>query len=247
MTTTAITPQDHIALLRHLASGKTLDAVALIMQLDRSEVLDVASRHGYPDPQKLAWAADVLVEKLDQEAAPSEHPQAAEILRSSRPQPPGGGASTPSSPGSASRPQPAAPPSPAAGESPDTVAALVDEGLAHSTKKIRTAAQRAKAAIDKLHELVEADRVKEAERRRQAEERAAAEAEVKELEKQLAEARAKLRPARTSSTPVASTAAADGPTAAEVRAWARENDVDCPATGMVPRRVREAYDEAVAS
>lgn len=243
MTTTAITPEDHIALLRHLASGKTLDAVALIMQIERSEVLDVASKHGYPDPQKLAWAADVLVEKLDQEQAPTQHPQAAAIARApARPTTPAGGASTPPSAGPGSRPQPAAPPSPVAGGT-DRIRALIDEGKAHSTKRIRTAAEKAAEAVRKLRELVEADREREAERKRQAEERAAAEREVKELEKQLAEAKAKLRPARpaTTSTPEP---AGEGPSAAEIREWAAVAGVECPTRGMVPKAVREAYDSA---
>ena len=35
------------------------------------------------------------------------------------------------------------------------------------------------------------------------------------------------------------------PTAAEIRAWASENDVACPAKGRVPKAVRAAYDEGV--
>ncbi|HET7386063.1 MAG TPA: Lsr2 family protein [Nocardioidaceae bacterium] len=38
-----------------------------------------------------------------------------------------------------------------------------------------------------------------------------------------------------------SSAAANGPTAAEIRAWARDNGHDVPDRGRVPAAVREAY------
>lgn len=38
--------------------------------------------------------------------------------------------------------------------------------------------------------------------------------------------------------------AAPRPTAAVVRAWAKDNDVEVPATGRVPDSVYEQYDEA---
>lgn len=34
-------------------------------------------------------------------------------------------------------------------------------------------------------------------------------------------------------------------TARDVRAWAIENDIDCPRVGIVPRRIIDAYLEAV--
>ena len=240
MTTKAdLTIEQRIALLRHLAEGKSLEAVALILHCDRSDVLDVASKHGYPDHEKMAWAADVLEEKADAEARPAPHPDPAAVIRTAgRTQTPAGGASTPPSAGPAPRPQ-RLPASAAGGATPhvDRIRVLIDEGKAHSTKKIQAAAERAETAVRRLRELVDADRAREAERKRRAEERAKAEAEVRALEAQLAEARAKLRPASPAT-------AGDGPSAAEVRAWARANNVDCPATGRVPRAVREAYDNA---
>jgi hypothetical protein len=38
--------------------------------------------------------------------------------------------------------------------------------------------------------------------------------------------------------------AADGPSADEVRAWARENGHDVSARGRVPREIRDAFDAA---
>lgn len=63
---TTVTPEQRLTIVKHLAAGKDLDWVAAATKLDRSVVLDIASRHGYPDTAKLAWARDVLTEKAQQ-------------------------------------------------------------------------------------------------------------------------------------------------------------------------------------
>jgi Lsr2 len=40
---------------------------------------------------------------------------------------------------------------------------------------------------------------------------------------------------------------ATAPKASEIRAWAKENGVECPAKGKVPQVVRDAYDAAHAA
>lgn len=60
---------------------------------------------------------------------------------------------------------------------------------------------------------------------------------IADLEAQLAEARAALRGGKATAAPPAVDSKA-------VRAWATANGVDCPASGMVPGRVRAAYEEA---
>lgn len=103
----------------------------------------------------------------------------------------------------------------------------------------RLAKQAAKVrdAVAVLRELVEGH-----------EKRAEAEEQVERLRRQLAEAEAKLRgvagtgPARA----MARAAAAGRPEARLVRAWARQQGIECPATGRVPYAVVEAY-EAVMS
>ncbi len=67
MTASEISPTTRLTIVKHLANGKDLTVVALIVKLPREEVLDVASHHGYPDTDKLAWAADVLKKKLDED------------------------------------------------------------------------------------------------------------------------------------------------------------------------------------
>lgn len=66
---TTVTAEQRLTIVKHLAAGKDLDWVAAATRFDRSVVLDIASRHGYPDVSKLAWARDVLAELGDMLAA----------------------------------------------------------------------------------------------------------------------------------------------------------------------------------
>jgi len=78
-------------------------------------------------------------------------------------------------------------------------------------------------------------------------EKVEARAEVERLEKELAEAKAKLTgkkpatPKPAGGTPDGVRASGPVPSAAEIRAWAAANDVECPARGIVPNAVRAAY------
>jgi hypothetical protein len=194
-----------LAIVKHLAGGKSLDVTATIVGLDRPVVLDVASKHGYPDTDKLAWAADVLEKRLaDEQAAatvktgPLEqgprvnqpHPVAAQRTPA-RPSP---------SPTSTSTPGQAA-----AGGSPGgQIEALLDRAEEHPAKRIQNAAAKVRADVDRLRELIREDEEKNAEKRKAAAERAAAKRkaaeekakakeEVERLKAELAEAQAKLR------------------------------------------------------
>src|SRR5690349_11772238 len=62
---TAMTPQQRITLLKHVASGKPLDMVATITRLPRESVDSVAADHGYPDLAKVATAVTRLVADAD--------------------------------------------------------------------------------------------------------------------------------------------------------------------------------------
>lgn len=76
-----------------------------------------------------------------------------------------------------------------------------------------------------------------------AEERAAAAREVAVLERRLAEAKARLK--ATSPRRTTTTGSGGGePTARDIRAWAKENNVACNAKGHVPAHVRAQYDAA---
>lgn len=228
---TDLEPTQKVALLKHLASGKSPDVVATIVGLPRNQVIDVASHHGFPDRDKLAWAADILAKKVDEDAAtqavrtgPLEHGLTIER-----------GASAPPSP---ARPTAAPSVAPTAGGIED----LIATGKDHSSKRIQAAANKVLDDVDRLRNLLRDDEKKHAARRKAEREKAAARAEVERLEAQLAEAKAKLRGGKA---PAKQAANAEGvPSAAEVRAWAAENDIQCPSVGRVPAAVRDAYDAA---
>lgn len=225
MTPTApLTDVQRVTLLKHLANGKGLDIVATIMHATREVVLAVASNHGYPDREKLAWAADVLEKKIaDQERT----------LPGPRPTPPG------------TRPTPvvetARPPAPVT--KPDEIRALLDTAKAHPSKRIQAAGERLDDQVDKLRQLLADDQRKHAEKRSRAAAKERQRAEVKRLEAELKAARSKLR---VTTAPKAPASTQEGPSAATVRAWAASAGVDCPGVGRVPAAVREKYDAAHA-
>lgn len=228
MTTIEITQPLKLTILKHLASGKTADVVATIVKLPRDRVVDIASHHGYPDTEKLAWAADILAKKIedsDKDASITERP---DLTRTLRTQTAGAATSTPAAPAPSTR--------------PDEIRILLNTAKAHPSKRIQAAADRVFDQLDRVRALLREDQEKHAEKRAAAAAKAAARAEVERLEAQLAAAKAKLR--GTPATKAAAGAATDGPTAAEVRAWAAANHIDCPATGRVPGTVRDQYDAA---
>lgn len=230
MTTTDLAPAKKVAILKHLAAGKSLDIVATIVHLKRDQVLDIASHHGYPDVDKLAWAVDVLEKKLADtdvlpdrtgEKRPDERPFRLTSPTTTRPAP---------------TPQPTAP------SRPDGIQALIATAKGHDSKRIQNAADKVLDGLDRLRTLMREDEEKHAARRAAAAEKAEARAEVERLQQQLAEARAKLR--GNTGPAVDGKTSTVGPSAADVRAWAAKNDVACPAVGRVPSAVREAYDDA---
>lgn len=163
---TTVTAEQRLTIVKHLAAGKDLDWVAAATKLDRSVVLDIASRHGYPDTTKLAWARDVLTEKA-QQPAPTPTP-------------------APPAPAPARAPVAPAPQQP-------TIGQLIAAGRASRTKGIIAQAERVAAGVTKLRDMLAAEQAKsEARREREAAAKSARE-EVQRLEKQLADARAKLR------------------------------------------------------
>jgi hypothetical protein len=172
-TSTDITQATKITLLKHLASGKSPDVVAAIVGLKRDEVVDIASHHGYPHKEKLAWAADVLEKDQEDEAAqlPTRAPERPESARIAGPGP--------------------QPPEPLT--RPDEIRVLLNTAKGHESKRIQNAANKVIDDLDKLRTLIREDQDKHAARRKAEAEKAAARAEVDRLEAQLAEAKAKLR------------------------------------------------------
>lgn len=123
----------------------------------------------------------------------------------------------------------------------------VDELLADARdcddRHVQAALVKADAAIDKLRDVYESvsERIAEEQARQAA--RDAALAEVAELERKLAAARqrakdAGAKPARTA------TKTAEGVTDKEIRAWARQHDIDVPKIGRVSQTIRDQYEAA---
>lgn len=222
-----VTPQQRIALLKHLVNDKTPEAVATILNITRDQVVEVARHHGYPEKQKMEWAIDILVEKATN--AETAAIPAGTTVRVAPAKP------TPAAPASA-------PAAVASLTKPDEIRILLNTAKGHPSKRIQTAADRVFDQLDKLRALIREDEEKNAEKRRQAAEREKARAEVKRLEEELRAARAKLR--GKDAEPSTTDSDDDSPSARQIRAWANENEVDCPATGRVPAAVREAYDAA---
>lgn len=134
--------------------------------------------------------------------------------------------------------EPALHPAPAAADvhprkpEPLPVGQLLKWGDQHPDEEIREQAARARAALAGLRTRHAADQ-----------ELTAITTEAQQLEKRLAELRAReqeLAPAK----PKAKRKTVEYP-AAEVRAWASANNIACPAVGRVPKAVVEAWRESL--
>lgn len=262
-----------LQVVKHLANGKSLDFTAAATNLSREAVLEVGSQHGYPKVDRLQWAVDVL-EKKAREAAdasaitegsafPTERQKAAQAMLER-------------SGGQINAPRPAAPTAPPVTvKAPSTLEDLIERGKVHVAARVQRQAAKVEAEIDKLRAAIREDEHKNAEKRKAAAAKAKLKAEVEELERQLREKKAALRtPSSKPVAPKPSPAAASTPAAGEhghrtasldalrnelkarlkrlgvesrdVRAWAHEHGVECPTNGMLPMRVVEAYEKAVA-
>lgn len=106
----------------------------------------------------------------------------------------------------------------------DTIAAVISKAQKSSRKRTRTKA-------DKVSDLIAELRTTLATEEQEDTTREAARKEVDRLERELRDAKARMKGGATD----------DGPTPVEIRQWARAEGVDCPAKGRVPETVREAY------
>lgn len=238
-----VTGADRLTILKLLAAGRDADFVAGVVHLDRDRVIRIASGHGYPDTDKLAWAVDILTKRLDDRA----RAQAITTTAHARPTP---------------RPRPTASPQPT--DAPQTQESVqvrvVDEteGLlarAEKSEHVRTrkAAARARDAIETVRTALDAE-----EKARLAAAAAAAEkakataaanleqerirAQVAAAEAELAKLRAKL--AKSQAAAKIPNAKDLGLDAKAVRRWAAEQQIACPAVGRVPKTVMTAYLDA---
>lgn len=129
--------------------------------------------------------------------------------------------------------QPSSPPSAAPQMARGGVSALIDEAEATGDRYLVIRAQKVRTLMTEIRERMDMIRAE-----------TQARAEVARLEAELAAARARLKGGRTAPAPTTEPAPADesGPGPKELRAWAAERGIDCPDRGLVPRRIREAWD-----
>lgn len=223
-------PQEHAVsnetrtAMEHIAKGWPLADVCAVSDLSENAVLALAVGNGY--------ALDAASKRFRK--APQSKPKPQGIVR----QPPA--VALTAEPGNASNTAPSSATATVRPAHRD----LIDEGKAHSSVKVQRAAVKVEVALGTLANLLDATRQEEAAKRAAEKAKAEARAEVERLEKQLAEAKAKLRgPARAAAVAVVTPNQA-GASAKEIRAWAAANGIDCPATDIVPRRVVDAYAAA---
>lgn len=135
---------------------------------------------------------------------------------------------------------------PAASPAPDTVAPqapapltgteeLLAWGEQHTSSRVQTLAARARTSLAEL-----------AQARGKEQAVAAIEARVKELQEQLAKAQSELRETKTGSAPPAAAEASkySREDRTRIRQWARQNGHEVADTGIIPRRIYDAYETA---
>lgn len=204
--TSTLTPHQKLAVLRHLAGGKTADVTAAIMHTDKNTVIALAKNHGYPDTDKMAWAADIMAKNLD-DAVRGSLPEGMSDRAAQA-------AAVDDTHASVSTPRPVATPTAAATPitKPDEIRVLLNTAKAHPAKRIQNAANKVFDDLDRLRGLIREDEERNAEKRRIAAEKAAAKAEVERLEAQLRAAKAKLRGTKPpAATPASKPAVEHGP------------------------------------
>jgi len=207
--------------------GRTIEELADEYGVLNGEVKDVAQKHGWPRPDSMKRAAELLCNP--QTAARPTHP--APLVPDAMPGTPVALAVT----------------------GHYTYGQLLAQAAKSSKARTRGLGTKIAGLVADLAQLV-ADE-EEAVRRGAEIARAKAEAraEVERLERELAEAKARLTgkkpatPKPAGGTPDGVRASGPVPSAAEIRAWAAANDVECPPRGIVPNAVRAAYDEQAAT
>jgi hypothetical protein len=224
-----VTTADKLTIVKLLAAGRDKGFVAAAVGHDVDTVVRAAAGHGYPDRAKLAWAADILQQQIDDDA------RAAVPSSTVRP-------IVPRPAGSADVPARTARPAVTSEQGAD-IRSWIARGLKSETARVRRLAQKAADAVDALDSALTEDEATRRAAAAQAAEKARARQEVERLERELAAAKALLRGDRPAAggavTPPA--AAVAGVESKAVRAWAAQAGVECPKAGRVPRAVVEAY------
>lgn len=211
-----VTDRTKAAIVRALADGDLVAAVATAHDLTASRVLELAKHHGYPDRDRLTWAAEILEAALEAAATVKQAPDApradlAALLARGK-------------------------------KSTRAATRRLAEKLKTTAAALTTALDEERADADAAAARAEQEAVARAERDAK---EAAVRAEIAEHEKRAAELRASLTGPKSTRRPPSTRAGARaaGVAPSAVRAWAAEHGIECTATGPVPRRVVELYLE----
>lgn len=244
-----ITTHTRLAVLKHLVKGKSPDVVAAAERLSRFEVIDIASSHGYPDPTKMARAVEIITNRLAEDerdaltvahAPRASTPATSPSVTQPRPAPPRRAVPAPEAAGVSTQP-------PAVPEDTDELSLAVDAGKKSSSKRIKALAGRIETDVARLTGLLEEEQTRLETARKAVEAKAELKRKKEQLERELATVKAQLRGGTTKKAAPDRSMDNEEPSAKQIRAWARASGVDCPASGRVPQKVREAYDDAHAS
>ena len=114
----------------------------------------------------------------------------------------------------------------------DTLARLLANGDASTRARTRNKAAKVRSLLDELRDTLNAEAEEDTQRE-------SARKEIERLERELATAKARLRGGSSTQLDVDSSVSA-----ADLRAWAARNGIECPPVGRVPNAVREAYEAA---
>ncbi len=217
-TTTELTPALKVTVLKHLINNRDTAFITAATGLSHNQVDEVKRDHGYPDVARMRWAADILDKKstaIPESAYPTPRPAAQPVTH---------------------RPAVAAAPSVAA--STPSYSHVLDAAKVSTKARTRNLGEKITTLLQQLETALKDETQQQKRAAAKARQDAEKKTRIAQLEAELAALKGKAGAKAKAAT------VTDEAPAAEVRAWARDAGVQCPANGRVPGTVREAYNTA---
>jgi len=241
MTTIDITTQTKVTMLKQLVAGHDLEFVATATRVPRDTILDIVSKHGYPNKDRMGWAVDALIQgdgKIPEKSAAAMSTgtpldPAAPARAQSTGQRTSGYALTPPAP---TRP------------AHTSISELLHQASESNLARTRALATKISALVADLTERLADEQEALQAKNKAARESAAVAARIAILQAEIDKLKGKRsRPAKTKTAIVSSSTGQSAPDSAVIRSWAWANNIDCPKTGTVNKAVRDAYHAAHAA
>jgi hypothetical protein len=225
----ALTPHGELTVLKLLAAGKGLEFVAAATTVQLGTVEAIAKEHGWPDRDKLSFAAVQLQARIDRERRNGLPHGAVPPPPPPRPVP------QPPAVQQASKQATVAPRPPI---EVDKFKQLIDAGKKSRRARTQAMASRLITLRNQLEEALAGEAEETQRKKREAQAEAEALREIEALKAQLAAAQAKLaRPRKKPGKKKLSRGAL-------IRGWAAEHGYSVSSHGKIPDRLVAAYDEA---